>query len=223
MWIETDHHGLINLSYVKRIDLTGDVEKKTYGVYVFDSQGEMYPLVDMSRFDGIGVLEGRKSEDDLHVAMYTFYMVARKLIADSRGDDVVTIESIYKEFASLWYREQKKGGKKAPEKEQKGKDKPVAGEGRLPASVHTLGDLKLFLDAYRDRYHKKLGRKPLISYRAEGRIADELLKLYPLKKLKMMLSWYFDSEEEFITRANYSMETFKTILDRAQKAIPEEE
>jgi hypothetical protein len=33
-----------------------------------------------------------------------------------------------------------------------------------------------------------------------------------------MLTWYFESNEEFITKANYDMKTFKAILDRTQKA-----
>ncbi len=223
MWIETDRHGLINLSYVKRIDMTGDVEAKTYGVYVFDAKGEKYPIVDASRFKGVGLLKDEVGDNEIHVAMYTFYMVTRKLIAQAGAEDVVTMESLYREFAALWYSEAKKEGKRNGEpRGQGGRDK-LGANVRLPASILTLGDLKLFLDAYRDRYFKKLGRKPRISYRIEGRIADELLKVYPLRKLKMMLSWYFDSDEEFITRANYSMETFKAILDRAQKAIPAEE
>jgi hypothetical protein len=42
--------------------------------------------------------------------------------------------------------------------------------------------------------------------------------MYPLDKPKKMLIRCFESDEEFITGANYDMKTFKAILDRTQKA-----
>ena len=41
--------------------------------------------------------------------------------------------------------------------------------------------------------------------------------MYPLDKLRKMLVWYFESDEEFITTANYDMKTFKAILERTRK------
>ena len=129
MWIETDHHGMVNLDYVKRIDLAGEIEKNTFGIYLFDVDGTTYPIVDVSRFRNIGVFQGKETDQDVHTAVYTFYMIAKRLIADRKDRDVITIEAIYKEFASEWYAQQKK--EMAAAEEEPGRA-GGAGGGRSP-------------------------------------------------------------------------------------------
>lgn len=228
MWIETDHHGLINLSHVKRIDLAGDIEKRTYGVYLFDTNDSTFPLVDLPRFESIGILKGGETEREIHIAMYTFYTLTRKLMAELREREIITIETIYKEFASAWYKEKRKEQSLLQETEAAvgAEDLPAADDQPEPqgekttgkrAKVHDLADMRQFLDAYATGYLQKVGKKPSINYRSEGRIASQLLKLYPLEKLKTMLAWYFDSKEEFIVKAAYDMKTFRAIIERAKK------
>ncbi len=108
MWIETDHHGMVNLDYVKRIDLAGEIDKNTFGIYLFDVDGNTYPIVDLSRFKNIGVFQGKETDQDVHTAVYTFYVIAKRLIATNKEQEVITIEAIYREFASEWYSQQKK-------------------------------------------------------------------------------------------------------------------
>jgi len=62
MWIETDHHGMVNLDYVKRIDLAGETDKNTFGICLFDVDGNTYPIVDVSRFRNIGVFQGKETD-----------------------------------------------------------------------------------------------------------------------------------------------------------------
>jgi hypothetical protein len=220
MWIETDHHGMVNMDYVKRVDLAGDIGKKTFGIYLFDVDGNTYPIVDIPRFKTIGILQGDESEQDMHVAVYTFYTITKRLIGNAREREVITIEAIYKEFAADWYAQQKKESAKTEHKNKAGKQKTSPEEAVHAASgkIHHFSDMKQFLDAYSAVYFAKFNRKPSIRYENEGKIARELVKMYPLEKLKTMLTWYFDSEEDFITRARYDMKTFKAILERTQKA-----
>ncbi len=217
---------MVNLDYVKRIDLSGDIDKKTFGIYLFDVDGETYPMVDIPRFKSIGVLQGNEGEQDIHVAVSTFYTVTKRLISVSRDRAVISIEAIYKDFAAEWYSRQKK---KASGTEQKARPrkpkKPSAEAGQTKADedetptakVHDFSDKKQLLDAYTEGYLLKFNRRPSIRYQNEGKIARELVKLYPLEKLKTMLQWYFESEEEFITKAQYDMKTFKAILEKTRK------
>jgi len=232
MWIETDHHGLVNLDYVKRIDLAGDMEKKTFGIYLFDVDGNTYPIVDIPRFRNIGVLQGKETEQDMQVAIYTFYTVAKRLIAGAREREVITIEAIYKEFAAEWYSQQKKEIAKTEQKAKQKKQKEAAEEpsaigdddgGAASAKVHHFSDMKQFLDAYSQSYMLKFNKKPPLRYETEGKMARDLVKLYPLDKLKAMLVWYFESDEDFITKANYDIKTFKAILERTRKVGGSEE
>jgi hypothetical protein len=233
MWIETDHHGMVNLDYVKRIDLAGEVDKNTFGIYLFDVDGTTYPIVDVSRFRNIGVFQGKETDQDVQTAVHTFYVIAKRLIADSKDrGEVITIEAIYKEFASEWYAQQKKEMVKA-EEEQTLQEKPEAGEGPISEEgetlreqsdkVHDFSDMKQLLDAYGQSYFTKFQKKPALRYENEGKIARDLVRLYPLDKLKTMLVWYFESDEDFITKANYDMKTFKAILERTRKAGNSEE
>lgn len=226
MWIETDHHGMVNLDYVKRIDLSGDMEKKTFGIYLFDVDGDTYPIVDIPRFKNIGVLQGNESEQDIHVAVYTFYTVTKRLINTGKDHNVLTIEAIYKDFAAEWYTQQKKEASKAEQKTRSRKPKKQHGEAAQAAAddneptggkIHDFSEMKQLLDAYTKGYLLKFNRKPSIRYQNEGKIARELVKLYPLEKLKTMLQWYFESDEEFITKARYDMKTFKAILEKTRK------
>jgi hypothetical protein len=226
MWIETDHHGMVNLDYVKRIDLSGDMDKKSFGIYLFDVDGDTYPIVDIPRFKNIGVLQGNESERDIHAAVYTFYTVTKRLIAGSKGWDVITIEAIYKEFASEWYTQQRKEIAKAEQKarprrqreaEEEPAQEPEGENGTASGKIHQFSDMKQFLDVYSESYRLKFNKKPSIRYQTEGKIARELIKLYPLEKLKTMLQWYFDSDEDFITKSQYDMKTFKAILERNRK------
>jgi hypothetical protein len=228
MWIETDHHGLINLSHVKRIDLAGDIEKRTYGIYLFDVNDNTFPIVDLPRFESIGILKGGETEREVHVAMYTFYTLTRKLIAGQREREIITIETIYREFATAWYKEKKKeqAATEGPETAGAAELQPVLEEqadvsgeptNGKKANVHDFSDMRQFLDAYSTAYLQKIGKKPAVNYRSEGKIASQLLKMYPLEKLKTMLAWYFDSKEEFIVKAAYDMKTFRAIIERAKK------
>lgn len=228
MWIETDHHGLINLSHVKRIDLAGDIEKRTYGIYLFDVNDNTFPIVDLPRFESIGILKGGETEREVHVAMYTFYTLTRKLIAGLREREIITIETVYREFATAWYKEKKKEQTAAQEPETPAatelqptpeEQADVSGEptNGKKANVHEFSDMRQFLDAYSTAYLAKIGKKPTVNYRSEGKIASQLLKMYPLEKLKTMLAWYFDSKEEFIVKAAYDMKTFRAIIERAKK------
>jgi hypothetical protein len=231
MWIETDHHGLVNLDHMKRIDLAGDIDKKTFGIYLFDVDGNTYPIVDIPRFTNIGIFQGKETEQDIHLAIYTFYTVAKKLIAITKDREVVTIEAIYKSFASEWYAQQKKEiVKTEPVTQKKVKEQPEneapeeAEEAKGPtAQIHNVTEMKLLLDAYSLGYLGKFNKKPALLYQNEGKIARELVTMYPLEKLKTMLVWYFDSEEEFITKAHYDMKTFKAILERTKKVSSSEE
>jgi len=232
MWIETDHHGLVNLDYVKRIDLAGDIEKKTFGIYLFDVDGSTYPIVDIPRFRNIGVLQGKETEQDMQVAIYTFYTVSKRLIAGAKEREVITIEAIYKEFAAEWYTQQKKEiaktEQKAKQKKQKeaAEDRSADGDGDTgagSAKIHHFSDMKQFLDAYSQGYMLKFNKKPPLHYETEGKMAGDLVKLYPLEKLKAMLVWYFESDEDFITKANYDIKTFKAILERTRKVGGSEE
>lgn len=228
MWIETDHHGLINLSHVKRIDLAGDMEKRTYGIYLFDANDSTFPIVDLPRFESIGILKGEETEREVHVAMYTFYTLTRKLIAGLREKEIITIETLYREFATAWYKEKKKeqAAAQEPETTVAVEPQPIA-EGQTEVSnepnngkraqIHEFSDMRQFLDAYSTAYLQKIGKKPTVNYRSEGKIASQLLKLYSLEKLKTMLAWYFDSKEEFIVKAAYDMKTFRAIIERAKK------
>ena len=226
MWIETDHHGMVNLNYVKRVDLAGDIEKKTFGIYLFDVDGNTYPIVDLSRFRNIGVFQGKETDQDVHAAVYAFYTITKRLIAASKDQEVITIEAIYREFASEWYAQQKKevssvGEGEAPEeqagvRESESGSEEKAGDGS--GKVHDFSDMKQLLDAYSESYLLKFQRKPVLRYENEGKIAGQLVRMYPLDKLKTMLTWYFESEEEFITKADYDMKTFKAILERTRKA-----
>ena len=227
MWIETDHHGMVNLDYVKRIDLAGDIEKKTFGIYLFDVDGNTYPIVDIPRFRNIGVLQGKETEQDMQVAIYTFYTVAKRLVAGAKDREVITIEAIYKEFAAEWYAQQRKEIAKTEEKNKQKKQKEAREKGyrdnaeaaeAASDKVHHFSDMKQFLDAYSDNYKAKFNKKPPLRYETEGKMARDLVKLYPLEKLRAMLLWYFESDEEFITKANYDIRTFKAILERTRKA-----
>ncbi|OPY65094.1 MAG: hypothetical protein A4E57_03309 [Syntrophorhabdaceae bacterium PtaU1.Bin034] len=232
MWIETDHHGMINLDYVKRVDLAGDTDKKTFGVYLFDVDGNTYPVVDVPRFTNIGIFQGKETDQEIHVATYTFYKVIKRLIASAKERDVVTIEALYKDFAAEWYAQQKKEMAKTEQKQEE-EEQPVPAEGEqaiegdigeaVADTVHNFSDMKQLLDAYSESYAQKFNKKPLVRYENEGKIARELVKLYPLEKLKTMLKWYFDSDEDFITKANYDMKTFKAILERTRKVGASEE
>jgi hypothetical protein len=230
--METDHHGLVNLHHVKRIDLAGDIEKKTFGVYLFDLDGNTYPVVDIPRFINIGILEGKETDQDIHVAIYTFYTVAKRLLSTLKDRGVITIEAVYKEFATEWYAQQKKSMTKSepqvkPKKEKEQvEDENEQKQETVPgptAQVHDVSEMKQLLDAYTDSYLGKFQKKPALRYQNEGKIARELVTMYPLEKLKTMLAWYFDSEEEFITKANYDMKTFKAILERTRKVGTSEE
>jgi len=232
MWLETDHHGMVNLDYVKRIDLAGDIEKKTFGIYLFDVDGSIYPIVDMPRFKNIGVFQGKETDQDTQVAIYTFYTVAKRLIAAAKDREVITIEAIYKEFAAEWYAQQKKEMAKTEQKAKpkKQKETPEERVGKSNDSaegssnkIHDFSDMKQFLDAYSESYMLKFNRKPPLRYETEGKMARDLVKLYPLDKLKAMLVWYFESDEDFITRANYDIKTFKAILERTRKVGGSEE
>jgi hypothetical protein len=223
MWMETDHHGMVNLDYVKRVDLAGDMEKQSLGIYLFDINGETYPIVDVPRFKGIGVLKGAETDQDMHLAVYTFYTVARRLMAATKGHEVITIEAIYKEFAAEWYARQKeeiaKAEQKATHKKLKeGRGKTQDGAETASGNVHHLSDMKQFLDAYSASYLVKFKKKPVLHYENAGKIARELVKLYPLEKLKTMIKWYFDSDEDFITKAHYDIKTFRLILEKTIKA-----
>jgi hypothetical protein len=230
MWIETDHHGMVNLDYVKRIDLAGEIEKNTFGIYLFDVDGNTYPIVDLSRFRNIGVFQGKETDQDMHAAVYTFYVVAKRLIATCKEQEAITIEAIYREFASEWYARQKKEMAGAEEEQIAGQEAPQAGEGpqgdasaEQSDKVQDFSDMKQFLDAYGQSYFAKFDRKPLLRYENEGKIARDLVRLYPLEKLKTMLLWYFESDEDFIAKADYDMKTFKAILERTRKAGSSEE
>ncbi|MGD0230411.1 MAG: hypothetical protein ABSC19_08640 [Syntrophorhabdales bacterium] len=232
MWIETDHHGIVNLDYVRRIDLGGEIEKETFGIYLFDVDGNTYPIVDISRFRNIGVFQGKETDQDVHTAVYTFYTITKRLIAARKDRDVLTIEAIYKEFASEWYAQQKnemagveetgarQDGAQAGEVKDSGEER-IAGEDS--GKIQDFSDMKLLLDAYAEGYRVKFQKKPLLRYENEGKIARDLVKLYPLEKLKTMLVWYFESNEDFITKANYDMKTFKAILERTRKVGSSEE
>ena len=226
MWIETDHHGMVNLDYVKRIDLAGDIEKKSFGIYLFDVHGDTYPIIDISRFKNIGILKGHETDHDIHTVVYTFYSVAKKLIATSKGREVITVEAIYREFATEWYTQQKKQMAKVEQRTRPKRKKEVQqqpesssgeGVGTACSKIHDFSDMKQFLDAYRESYRLKFNRKPSLRYENEGKIARDLVRLYPLEKLKTMLQWYFESDEEFIMKAQYDVKTFKIILERTRK------
>jgi len=226
MWLETDHHGMVNLDYVKRIDLAGDIEKKTFGIYLFDVDGNTYPIVDIPRFRNIGVLQGKETEQDMQLAIYTFYTVAKRLIAGAKDREVITIEAIYKEFAAEWYAQQKKEMAKTEQKSKQKKQKEAQEKGNgedseaseaASGKVHQFSDMKQFLDAYTESYLAKFNKKPPLRYENEGIMARDLVKLYPLEKLRAMLLWYFESDEDFITKANYDIKTFKAILERTRK------
>ena len=83
--------------------------------------------------------------------------------------------------------------------------------------------MKQLLDAYGQSYFAKFQKKPALRYENEGKITRDLVRLYPLEKLKTMLVWYFESDEDFITKANYDMKTFKAILERTRKVGSSEE
>jgi hypothetical protein len=238
MWIETDHHGMVNLDYVKRIDLAGDIEKQTFGIYLFDVDGNTYPVVDISRFRNIGVFQGKETDQDVHTAVYTFYGITKRLIAARKDREVLTIEAIYKEFASEWYAQQKKEMAEAertdleqnpPAAEPADAPEPAAAEEEAgadapePDKIHDFSDMKQLLDAYSESYRAKFQKKPALRYENEGKIARDLVKLYPLEKLKTMLVWYFESDEDFIMKANYDMKTFKAILERTRRVGSSEE
>ena len=70
---------MVNLDYMKRIDLAGDIEKKTFGIYLFDVDGSTYPIVDIPRFRNIGVLQGKETEQDMQVAISPFTRSQRGL------------------------------------------------------------------------------------------------------------------------------------------------
>jgi hypothetical protein len=230
MWIETDHHGIVNLRYIKRIDLAGDMEKGTLGVYLFDVDGNTFPIVDLPRFKNIGILKGSETDKEVQVAVYTFYSVAKKLIAEAKDRHAITIETIYKEFASEWYSHQKREISRADQKTKPKKHdrageplQPPSGQENGSGKIHNFSDMKQFLDAYTEIFNSKFHRKPPIQYRNEGRIARDLVKLYPLEKLRTLLHWYFESDEDFVTKAQYDMKTFKAILERTRKAEASEE
>jgi hypothetical protein len=232
MWLETDHHGMVNLDYVKRIDLAGDMEKKTFGIYLFDVDGNTYPIVDVPRFRNIGVFQGKETEQDTQAAIYTFYTVAKRLMAGAKGAEVITIEAIYREFAAEWYAQQKREMARTEQKAKPKKQKE-APEGQAPKdgdkpgapcdNIHHFSDMKQFLDAYSKNYMLKFNKKPALRYETEGKMARDLVKLYPLEKLRSMLVWYFESDDEFITKADYDVKTFKAILERTQKVGSSEE
>jgi hypothetical protein len=228
MWIETDHHGLVNLNHVKRIDLAGDIEKRTYGVYLFDVNDNTYPVLDLPRFESIGILKKGEAEREVHIAMYTLYTLTRKLIAGLKDSEIITIETVYRELAIAWHREKKKEHSAEQEADtdtavdaqpvtEEQTDAPSEPTNGKRANVHQFTDMKQLLDAYSTGYLQKIGKKPVINYRGEGKMASQLLKLYPLEKLKTMLTWYFDSKEEFIVKASYDMKTFRAIIERAKK------
>jgi hypothetical protein len=121
MWIETDHHGLVNLHYVKRVDLAGDIEKKSFGVYLFDSAGNTYPIIDISRFAHIGILKGTEKENDIRMAVYCFYTVLKRLMSSATGVEVLSIETLYKDFATEWYSQRTIENADAKEKVRKSK------------------------------------------------------------------------------------------------------
>jgi len=225
MWIETDHHGMINLDYVKRIDLAGDMDKKSLGIYLFDINGDTYPIIDVPRFKKIGILRGNETEQNVQLAVYTFYTVAKRLIGGSKNKGVITIEAIYKEFAQEWYARQNnetsaKERQTKPERQKAAQVGPGSSQGgNAPATsgeVHNFSDMKQFLDAYSRSYLLKFSKKPALRYADEGKIARELVKLYPLEKLKTMLKWYFESDEDFITKGQYDIRTFKAILEKTR-------
>ena len=83
--------------------------------------------------------------------------------------------------------------------------------------------MKQFLDAYSQNYMVKFNKKPALHYETEGKMARDLVKLYPLEKLRAMLVWYFESDDDFITKADYDVKTFKAILERTQKVGSSEE
>ncbi len=139
MWIETDHHGMVNLDYVKRIDLAGEIDKNTFGIYLFDVDGNTYPIVDVSRFRNIGVFQGKETDQDVHTAVYTFYVIAKRLIADCKDQEVITIEAIYREFASEWYAQQKKETART-EEETGQEEKPEADVGSTSAEGRPSGN-----------------------------------------------------------------------------------
>jgi hypothetical protein len=230
VWIETDHHGVVNLDYIKRIDLTGDVEKGTLGIYLFDVDGNTYPIIDIPRFKNIGVLNGKETDQEIHAAIYIFYSVAKRLVAGAKQREVITIEAIYKEFAAEWFSQQRKDlirtdRKKRPRRQTPTKEDPQALENQEtePENIHHFSDMKQFLDAYTEIYKSKFNRKPPIHYRDEGKIAKDLVKFYPLERLRTMLQWYFESDEDFINKAQYDMKTFKAILERTQRTEGPEE
>lgn len=217
---------MVNLDYIKRIDLAGEIEKKTFGIYLFDVDGNTYPIVDIPRFRNIGVLQGKETDQDMQVAIYTFYTVAKRLIGNAKDKEVITIEAIYKEFATEWYSMQKKEMAKTEQKSKQKKLKEAEGEGVIEESaangdgsekVHQFSEMKQFLDAYSESYVAKFNKKPPLRYENEGKMANDLVKLYPLEKLRAMLLWYFESNEDFITKANYDIKTFKAILERTRK------
>lgn len=217
---------MVNLDYIKRIDLAGEIEKKTFGIYLFDVDGNTYPIVDIPRFRNIGVLQGKETDQDMQVAIYTFYTVAKRLIGNAKEKEVITIEAIYKEFATEWYSMQKKEMAKTEQKSKQKKPKEAEGEGVIEEGetngdgsekVHQFSEMKQFLDAYSESYLAKFNKKPPLRYENEGKMASDLVKLYPLEKLRAMLLWYFESNEDFITKANYDIKTFKAILERTRK------
>lgn len=224
---------MVNLDYVKRIDLAGEIEKQTFGIYLFDVDGNTYPVVDVSRFRNIGVFQGKETDQDVHTAVYTFYTITKRLIAARKDREVLTIEAIYKEFASEWYAQQKKEemvsteeadgqpGEELPEEISNVREEEAVAE--EPGKVHDFSDMKQLLDAYSESYRAKFQKKPLLRYENEGKIAGDLVKLYPLEKLKTMLVWYFESDEDFIMKANYDMKTFKAILERTRRVGSSEE
>lgn len=221
MWIETDHHGLVNLNHVKRIDLGGDLDKKTLGIYLFDVDGNTYPIIDIPRFTHIGVLQGNEKEQDIQMAVFCFYSVTKKLLATMDETEVITIEAIYKDFASEWHAQRQKeplknmqeSGAQKRKKSKASEKSKAASINNVTGTIHHLSDANHFLDMYTQIFSMHFKRSPILDNNNDRKIAMELTKRYTIIKLETLLHGYFESKEDFIVSAHYDIRTFKAILE----------
>ncbi len=78
----------------------------------------------------------------------------------------------------------------------------------------TNPEVKTFIDWYSDRFLSIFSERPVISGGKDGVTVKGLLNAYGLERLKELAEAFFNSDDEFISKAGYSLGIFKTQINK---------
>jgi hypothetical protein len=89
----------------------------------------------------------------------------------------------------------------------------IGSEKRKKMKTMANPDVPVLLKYFYDKWKEKFNKVYLANFPVEGRIAKDLLKVYPLEQLKEFIDKFLMMEDEFCKLQGYKLTLFRTQIN----------